>query len=620
VSSNGRSERWWSEETAGDDVYKRLNSIVDTIRGQSRNRLERDRRNLRLYASDVSGNGEDALSFLKRDRPQFNLIKQGVDTMVSQVATTKYMPQYVITEGEFTFQRMARLRTRVLEGQIHDLDIHQMMTAAFTEAAILGTAHLVGYLDPETSEPRIDKALPGEILVDPRGAITGEVFDIYRDRGVPRDSILQLYKDVDGVSESDIRSAAAPTENKLLFLPRDRSIDEVQVREGWYWGPGKGRHVIALSNCTLLDEEWEWGNPTVVVRYQRRPVGYWGIGLAEIGCDSQARIDELLTRITDCQRIGTTVWLLLDRNAKIRVETLSNAPMTMVQGDFRAGNMPKLEVFNATPPELYAEIDRIRERFLSETGISALAAESKKPAGLDSGEAQRVYADLTNKRQQPVANNHKSAYQGTIGLLEKLNDRAQKAKPGGYSISARTQRGLVPLTKLVKWSDVAMPPEQYRLVMLLISDLPYQSAGRYAAAQEWVGSGLLSRPNAQRIIIDGPDATFARMEMADQDMAMAQCEDILDGGDAVPDPYQNMQIAADIMRRAYLTVVSQGAPEDVLAKMRAFVDACLPPLPPTPSPDLAMNKGAWSQLPSANQAPPAPAMPPEQAPPGAPTA
>jgi hypothetical protein len=568
--SDKRIERWHTADA--DNVHRAVNATVDHIRSLQRSRLERDRLHLRLYCPDVSGNGEDALSVLKRDRPQFNLIKQGVDTMASQVATQKYLPQYVITEGEFTFQRTARLRTRVLEGQAYDMGLHEMMAAAFLGAGITGTDHLVGFLD-EKNEPAVEKALPGEILVDPRAAITGDVVEIFRDRGVSRDAIAALYPDA---SEAQIGSAAPPHDNgrNLLFMPRDRLLDEVQVREAWYWGPGKGRHVIALSTCVLVDEEWEWGNPTVPVRYQRRPVGYWGLGLAEIGRDSQARMDELLTRITDCQRIGSTAWMVIDRNAKIRVETLSNQPLSMIQGDFRAGNYPRVEVFNATPPELFAEVDRIRERFLSETGISAMAAESKKPAGLDSGRAQLVFEDLTSKRHQPIADGYKAAWHKLFELLERLNARAQEAN-GDYSVVARTQRGLVPLTKMVKWSDVGMPEESYRLTMLLSSDLPYQLAGRMQAVSEYLSSNMLQRPNAQRAVMDGPDASLQRLELADTDAVMHDAEEILDGRDAQPDPYQNLQIAADVMRRVYLQTKTQGAPEDTLAKLRRYVDIAL---------------------------------------------
>lgn len=608
MTDTKKIDRWFA--AGEDDVCAALNATVDHIRTLSRTRIERDGRLLRLYSPDVSGNGEDAIAALKRDRPQFNMIKQGVDTMASQIATQKYLPQYVITEGEYTLQRTARLRTRVLEGQCYDMDIHSKMSAAFVDAAVLGTGHLVGYIDPEKKEPCVERALPGEIMVDPRAAITGQVFEIFRERGIARDTIAELYKDK--VTDSDLSKAARPNERSqaLLFMPRDNMLDEVQVREAWYWGPGKGRHVIALSSCVLVDEDWDYGNPTVAVRYQRRQIGYWGIGLAEVGRDSQARLDEILTRITDCQRIGATVWLTIDRNAKIRVESLSNQPMTLVQGDFRSGDRPVLQVFNATPPELFAEIDRIRERFLSETGISVLAAENKKPAGLDSAPAQRTYEDLTAKRHQPVADQYKASWLAAIELLERLNTQAQKVN-GGYSVTARTQRGLVPLTRTVKWSDVDMPPEKYRLSLLLTSDTPYQVAGRLQAMSEWMASGLTARPNAQRIAYDGPDASLQRLELADADFAMWQVEEILEGREAVVEPYQSMAIAGDIMRRAYLQVKAAGCPENILAQMRAFVDSCLPP-PPPQDPNLVQQKGAWSQLPPANTAQGAP--PPEQAP------
>lgn len=569
--------RWWAADES--DVHRDVTATVDHIRTLSRARYERDKKHMRLYCPDVSGNAGDFISLLKRDCPTFNLIAQGVDTMVAQVGATKYLPKYIVTAGSFDLQRTSRLRTKVLEGQVTDLGIAELLTQAFQDACIVGTGHLVGFLDPETKEPRIERALPGEIVVDPRDAIGAMPLSMYRRRAMSRETAEEL-------AGTGLKGAAGPSsvDHGALFLPKDSSVDEVWVTEAWHAPMGKqtGRHVICTSTQTILDEDWQGPIPVITVRFQQRQLGYWGLGIAEIGAEIQALVDRKIARNEESEHLGSTAWLITYKQAKVRFEKLSNAPMTHVQVDGPPGYEPKVQVLSGKLGDLVEEVDRWRERFLSMTGISVMAAENKRPAGLDSAPAQRTYANLSSQRHQPVAERLKAAWKDTFELLEALNTRAQEEK-GDYSIAARTTRGLVPLVRTVRWSDAHLPKEQYRLSLQLVSDVPYSVAGRVQATEEWVASGFSSRPFAQAQSLETPSDDYQRLELADLDYVMWQVEEILDGRDAELDPYQNANIAADVVRRVYLTVKSQGAPEDVMKKLRKFVDDALPPQAPQPT-------------------------------------
>jgi len=579
ASDARRIEPWWKADK--DDAARVLGSTITHIRGLSRARFDRDKKHMRLYCPDVSGNGQDIVTALKRDYPKFNMIKQAVDTMVSQIATQRPKPQYIVTEGEFEMEQRARTKTRVLEGQCYDLGAYDLMPRVCLDAGVLGTGHAVPYLDRYTNEPELERCMPGEVMIDPRGAITGDSHIKYRCRGLSRDFIEDQW----GVDYADLRGAADMTDldRQMLFLPHDQSLDEVMVIEACYApspGKKKGRHIIATSNLTLVDEDWEYAVPLVPLRFQNRQVGYWGLGLAEIGCESQARLDMLLERIQQCQHLGSTVWAMIDERAKIRADKLTNEPCTIVryQG---TGNPPQLQVFRATPEDLTAEVERIRERFLSETGISVMSAEAKKPAGLNSAPAQRAFEDISSQRHQIQGKQYEAAFMELVKRLEDVNDQAQKVN-GGYSVAARTQRGLVPLVRTVKWSEAAIPAEKYRLTCFPTSQLPNTISGRLEALQEWVASGFVSRPYAQKQVIDAPSDDYQQLELADIDFVMWQVEEILDGRPVVPEPYQHLQLAADTVRRVYLQVKSRGAPEEVLMRLRAFVDAAMPPAPPPP--------------------------------------
>lgn len=576
VSASVKIPRWYADDC--EKRHEALAKTVEHITSMDRARIAKMREHMRLYCADVSGTGANLIKNLfNRPTSQLNLIRQAVDTLASRISQQRPKPQYIVTDGSFDLEQVARLRTRVLEGQLYDCGGYEVMPQALVDALVLGTGHVVGYLDEETGQPQIERCMPGEILVDPRDAATGKPRCVYRNRAMSRDVIRDLFPDV---SDARLSQARSPNdaERAALFLPADRTVDEVMVTEAWYAPPGVdktgGRHVIALSSCTLLDEEWDHMIPVVPIYAWKRQTGYWGVGVAELGEASQECLDRLLQNIEYVQRKGSTVWVLCDRRAEIRVERLTNEPLSIVKYT-GTGNPPVIQTFNATPDDWIQEIDRIRERFMSMLGVSQMAAENRVPAGITgSGAAQRTYEDISSQRHAPQARQYEDAFMQLVEVLEALNEHAQ-ANDESYSVMARTQRGLVPLVRQVKWSDARMDKEQYRLTCFPTSQLPTTVPGRLAALQEWVASGFVSRPYAQKQLIDLPDDDMQRLELADLDFVMWQIEEILNGKVVSPEAYQNLEMSADTARRAYLQVKSRGAPEQILETLRNFIDDCM---------------------------------------------
>jgi hypothetical protein len=306
----------------------------------------------------------------------------------------------------------------------------------------------------------------------------------------------------------------------------------------------------------------------------------------------------------------------LPEGAKVRHERMTNAPVQIVR--YAGGIPPTIQAFDPKPLQLDQSIAMVREQFFSELGISTMVAEAKKPAGLDSGAAQRAYQDITSQRHQVQSRAFEQAYMDLVRLLEELNERAS-GEDSSYQVMARTQRGRATLVKQVKWSAVRMPENRYRLTCWPTSLLPSTPAGKMAMVSEWIASGFISRPTAQQLALDLPDTDqAARIELADMDCVMYDVERILDGYEAYPEPYQDLQLAADISRRAYLSQRCQDAPEDVLEALRQYINDCLrlqglpamdeqqapPGAAPPPAPGMVPGPQGEPALPAAAQAPP----------------
>lgn len=569
---NGVAKRWWKEPK--DEAHGDVWATVQHIRAMSQHRIRFSRHHMELYSNqNVAGNGTTSAI---KERVRFNIIAQAVDTAVATIGTQKPKPMYLVSEGNFTLMQQARLRTRVLEGQLRDLKAYAKMQEAFRDACVDGDGHVFVFLDPDTGEPDCKRTLPGTVWVDPRDGISGEPYMIYYRIPVSKDALRATYKDA---PDHIIETASGPDGNDRtdVWLQQDSTVDDAMVVFAYRRPSTKnakdGRLVVCTSAGTLADMPWEWSLPFVQVPWKKRQIGYYSSGIAEAGRDPQARILKMIQRGERILDLGGNAWVVLDRNAKVRTEKVTNEPLIKLHYDGTA-NPPTIQSFNPKPVQIEEEVQIVREQFFAELGLNTLQSEGKKPAGLDSGAAQREYMDNTAQRHQVQAIQLQDAYMSLVEKLEEHNERAT-ARNSSYSIMAATQRGRQSLLKQVKWSATKLPENQYRLTCWPTAQLPSTPAGKMAMVQEWIASGFISRPYAQQLVLDIPDTDgVARMELADMDCVMADCEGMMDGTPAYPEPYQDLALAADIARRAYLQI-KRDAPEEVCELFRNYIDDAL---------------------------------------------
>jgi len=604
------ASRWWLADES--KVHQEVFATVEHIRQSSERRRTQDMHHMRLYGNlDVAGAGwqADRRMFGDDGRMRYNLCSSAVDTAASIIAQQRPKPMYLTQEGDYGLQRQSRLRTRVLEGQLYDVGAYDLMPEVFVDAGVLGTGCLYAYLCPEKNEPAVERVLPLELFVDHHDGLSRKPRSMYRRRLIAREALEALYPKCAKI----LKEAQGPSANDKtdLWLNRDTAIDQVVVVESWHLPSGKdakdGKHVIAVSSGSLKVEPWDLDIfPFAFYRWKKRQVGFWGMGIVEECRDGQVQINHMIRRAEELRRLGANTWMLVDQNADVRVEKVTNEPLSLIRWNSK-GARPEFLTVNPTPPELQVEIDRIREQQFAQLGLSTMTAEGKKPAGLDSGAAQRAYDDIGSRRHVMNARGYEEAYMELVRLLEALNEKAAADK-GSLTLMARTTRGRATLVSQVKWSSIKLPENRYRLTMFPTSALPSTPAGKMAAVSEWIASGFISRPYAQQLL-DFPDLdAAARMELADLDAVMHDVERMLDEEAAYPEPFMNLMLAADVCRKAYLQARCQGAPESVLDLMRSYIDDCKQLMQPPQPPADAMVPGGQDPLALPAQTPMAPSM------------
>lgn len=581
-SKNLRANPWWGDE---GDRAKNLFAFASFIRNATRGRRQEDLHHLRLYAGsfDVDGRGTAASTRSEiKTRLRYNLSQSMVDTAVSMVGHTKPRPMYLTNEGDFGLQRQARLRTRALEGQLDDSGAYDMGPDIARDGAAIGTGTLYGYICEETQEPKVERVLPLELLVDHTEGIGGAPRTIYRQHLIPREVLMGLY--VDGVenpedrarNEKAIKSAAGPDmiDEAEFWLRRDTTLDQVVVIEGWHLGVGKdrkgGRHVMAVDTGTLVDREYTRRRlPFSHYRWSTRPVGFWGQGLVERSREAQKRIHHLAERIDEQADLGSALWIVVNGTGGVRVDHIDDSPVKVVRTEI-PGSEPQIHSVNGVSQDLVQQVDIIREQAFSQEGLSIQTAESRKPAGLNSGTALRAHDDINSRRHVVNTKNFEAFYMDVVDLFEDLNDEAtdQGHEP---TLGARVPRGGSTIVRDIKWGTLKIPANRHRIRVFPTSLLPSTPAGKFAAVAEIIETGFISRPFAASLL-DMPDIDSAmRMELADLDFVQWQVEQMLDGKPEFPESFQDLQFAQDLTRKSYLRAKADGAPDGVLENLRNYM-------------------------------------------------
>lgn len=572
------AERWW---TADDDcVHDEVWKTVELIRRASSDRRRWDRHHMALYANlDVTGTGTDSYgsSTMRGERSRFNIVKQAVDTAVAMLATKKPKPMYVPMEGDFSLLRQARLKTRVIEGQLLDSKAYSIMRDVYRRAYVLGCSHAI-VLDGDDG-PELKPCLPGTVFVDHRDGMDNDPYALFYRFPIARDVLMEKYPE----HAKLVEKAAGPSadDKNDLWLQRDTTVDDVVVVFAWRRptkkGSSDGRFTVSVSTGTLYDDkDWKWSIPVVKVDWERRLAGYWSAGISEAGRDPQARINRMIKRGEKLLDLGANAMVMADRNAKFRVEQMTNEPLKIIHYTGGGASPPQIVVTNPKPVQIDEEVDRIREQFFAQLGISQMQAENKVPQGITgSGAAQRTYHELSNQRHQVQSEQVDDDYMRLVQLYEESNERMQE-KTGGYTVAARTTRGRVPMVQQVKWSAAKLPENKYRLQCWPTSQLPSTPSGRMAMVQEWIASGWISRPWAMSLM-DIPDTDhYVQLELAYMDAIAYDIERMLEGEPAFIEPaYMDLDLAVDMATRSYNQLRTQNAPEEIKQLLRDYIDDCM---------------------------------------------
>jgi len=293
--------------------------------------------------------------------------------------------------------------------------------------------------------------------------------------------------------------------------------------------------------------------------WSERDGAWYGISLAERIAGMQRALNKMnwqADRNLDQYAVPTTYVDMAD--AKLAVQTINRIGTVVVT----KGNRPTTVMPPAVHPEMNERRRELKGSSFEESGVSRMASQAVKPAGIDSAVGMREYRDQTTQRfstqEKAFEKFVLQVFMMALAVCKSLGEAApvimRKAKFGA---------------KKIPWKDVDLGDVKVQIAAA--STLPRTPSGRYQTALEWAQAGVITTDEWRRLTkhpdLDRVLSMYTQgMESIERDI-----EAIEDGHHVSPEPFGNLLLMQRVGQMAYLRDRDLGAPEEILEALRQYV-------------------------------------------------
>ncbi len=514
------------------------------------------------------------------DRPTMNVVQSCTDTLVSRLSQSRPRPIFLTDNADYKQRTLAKQLNQFIDGELYQTEASRIAAEILRDAAILGDG-AIKIVENDDGRVCLERTLITELLVDHNDSFYGKPRSMYQFKLMDRSVLAELMPD----AKSKIATAEQAYPDGSAEGERTMS-DQIMVVEGWHLPSSKkatdGRHTIACTSGIILDEDYtEESFPFVFLPYSKRLVGFWSQGLAEQLMGTQLEINKLLVTISKSISLVGVPRVFVEDGSKVVKAHINNEVGSIVT--YR-GTKPQYEVAPCVPAELYQQLQRLVDYAYQQSGISALAATSQKPAGLDSGEAIRSYDDLQSDR---FATLNKRYDQLFIDLSYKIIKLATKIaeRDGKYQTVYPNKDGTrqidLPASKLID--------NPFVIQCFDSSALPRDPAGRKQAVVEDMQAGIIT-PEEGRRLLNYPDLEQDdKLALAGRERVFQQLDEIVEKGTFTPpDSFTPLDTALTITAQYYNLYAATNLEEKKLQLLRdyqvALVTMQQAMQPPAPAP------------------------------------
>lgn len=583
-----KGHAWWRAKSKTE----LSNQLLDTAAFLKENQSYRQRQasiHARMYGnlplSNFIGTNFSKLSTpntLPMDRPTMNVVQSCVDTLVARISQSRPKPMFLTDGGDYKARTLSKQMNQFISGEFYMAKAYELAETALRDSAILGTG-CIKVVETPDNRVSLERVLLTELLVDANDAYFGKPRSLYQMKLIDREVLAEALPE----EKSKIAQAEQAYPDNSAESTKTTS-NQIMVIEAWHLPSGKeagdGRHVITCTSGVILDEEYKKDDfPFVFVHYAPRLVGFWAQGLAEQLTGTQIEINKLLVTISQSINLVGVPRVFVEDGSRVVKSHINNNIGAIVT--YR-GTKPSYEVAPCVPQELYAQLQRLVDYSYQQSGISALAATSQKPAGLNSGQALREFDDLQSDRFSVLNKRYDRLF---IDLAYKVIDMAKDIaeRDGKYMTVYPNKDG----TKEINLPAAKLLDDKFIIQCFDSNALPKDPAGRKQAIVEDMQSGILTLQEGRRLLNYSDLEQDDKLAIAAEERILKILDDIVEEGKYTPpDPFIDIQLAKQKVAQYYNLYTANGLEESKAELLRNWQSQLLmleQAAQPPPAPDMA---------------------------------
>jgi hypothetical protein len=496
-------------------------------------------------------------------------------------------------DGDAELQQKAKKLDEYVQGIFYQTNAYDIGEEYFGDWGIFGIGHIKVW--HRRGQLELRRVFPNSLRVDVWDGADRRPRTIYETWLEDRDVLADMYREHEDADRIIKAIYAAPSVVATGEYAMNASTNMIEVKESFHlptsdtipdgdeWLGLRGRHIVALSQDDTLDDEPynEDQFPYVSGRWNKALVGFNGMGLCELLIGHQRELNRTLQVEATSHHIMSVPRVALEINSRVnKNHVTSNKPGPVW---WYQGTPPVALNWNAVTGDFVQWKEWIIQSAHDFTGISEMAAQARKPLGLDSAVAQREFKDTQSDRLSIRQKQYEQSY---LELALRIIAVQRHIFEHYGDIPVQTiGRDYI---KTIKWSEVSMEDDEFKLKLWPTSMLPKQPAGRLQKIQELVQAGWIDKDTGMRLL-NFPDLEDQTSLMtAKQDDIKRTLDDIVYRGKyRTPDPVQDLAYGMQYGQMLYLKSYDKGLPTERLNSLlnwmqsaQATVQQATQPPPP----------------------------------------
>ena len=348
--------------------------------------------------------------------PQLNVIASCIDTLHSKIAQSKVRPFFTTINGTFKDIQCVKQAQQFFDVFYDMQNVNRKISDAFRDCCIFDT----GVIYIAEDHKRIERVLPFQVFVRPAEANYGRITRIYYEQ-----------KDF-----------------PVTLLPKKIEINNKSIQYmdyGIYYDTVEHTKAYTGNGKILLVEKYNQDIIPFVFMYYKNPiVGNISTSVADMLVNIQQEINILMAKIKDASQLNPALTFLVPEGSNLKATQLNNRiGNILTYNPIQGGGTPVTSSAPAFIDNQYITLlNELIQKAYDLVGISMLSAQSKKPAGLNSGIALATMEDVESDRFETQLNQVIRAYIDVAKTCLQVFPQDENILP---EISTRVS---------IKWKDI----------------------------------------------------------------------------------------------------------------------------------------------------------------------